>query len=509
MQTVQQDLTSQLQAARSQYLQLIRTNPPMARRLVGRIRDIRAQLSRTDVNTFIEFVMRDGTKPVWQAPIHEEMQKLADDHDRLIVWGFVESGKSSQLAVGRTLWALGRNPSLRIAILSSAQSVQSSKISVALMKMIESSEELHLVFPDLRPGSLWGHSKFTVRRKGFSTDPTVQTTSINTSSLTGSRIDLMIIDDAVTHDNSLTQDMRDTVFNHMISSAVLGRVTKGGQVIWLGNAYHPEDAMHRMARMGGWHFAKFPVMDQQGNPLWPDHWDHQRIEKKRSETTPDEFARQMMCVARDDAAGRFKREWINRCMDRGAGKSLANSLGYLPPGYAVYTGVDLGHRKQAGADWTCFFTIVLHPDETREVISIETGRWAGNEIVSRLIDHHNRYGSIVFVENNGAQQYIVDFTKNISAVPVVPLFTGKNKTHPDNGIEGMAVEISNAKWIIPSYGEHRAHPEIEQWVSDMIYYDPKSHAGDRLMASWIAREGSKQWKKRPKGGSARLDTVTR
>lgn len=488
----------------------VHTNPKLARRCLAEYKKLRIRVARDDINEFMELVVRDRSmRPIVQSPIHEEFHRLADLHDRLILWGHVESGKTLQMAIGRTLWRLGRNPSLQVAIVGAAAQNQSARVSGAIMQYIQRSHELREVFPHLRPGKPWGVTAFNIDRPTYSRDPSVQATSVETGSLQGARIDLMIVDDVVTHDNSQTQENREKLYNKLNSTTFIGRLTEDAQVLWLGNALHPEDAMHRTARNQRWYFARFPVLLPDGSSAWPSQWSLKRIQAKRDECTPDEFARQMLCVARDDSAGRFKRDWINKCLDRGAGKKLAHTLGALPPGYGVYTGVDLGHRKKAGADFTCFFTIVVHPNEDREVVSIDTGRWAGNEIVQRVIDHHDRFNSVVYVENNGAQQYIVDFTKDISAAPVKPLFTGKNKVHPDNGIEGMAVEISNAKWIIPSYGDHRTHPELEQWISEMIYYDPDAHAGDRLMASWIAREGSKQWKKRPKSQQGRMDTVSR
>ena len=33
---------------------------------------------------------------------------------------------------------------------------------------------------------------------------------------------------------------------------------------------------------------------------------------------------------------------------------------------------------------------------------------------------------------------------------------------------------------------------VREWVDEILYYDPVSHTGDRLMASWIAREGARR-----------------
>lgn len=94
-------------------------------------------------------------------------------------------------------------------------------------------------------------------------------------------------------------------------------------------------------------------------------------------------------------------------------------------------------------------------------------------------------------------------------MPVVPFATGKNKHHPEFGVEGLATEFANGKWIIPSTdGYTPASKELSALVNDLLYYDPNGHTGDHLMAMWFAREGARQ---KPKGKVrfGRLDTMTR
>ena len=57
----------------------------------------------------------------------------------------------------------------------------------------------------------------------------------------------------------------------------------------------------------------------------------------------------------------------------------------------------------------------------------------------------------------------------------------------------MGADLAAAKFIIPCGKQRREiHPEIAAWIEEMLYYDPLSHAGDRLMASWIAWEACKR-----------------
>lgn len=488
----------------------ILTNPSAAGDALQRVRAMRARLAREDVNEFAEFVFKDErtNKAIKQAPHHETFQELANDNLRLIVWGHVESGKTWQLAVIRVLWELGRNPNLRICIVSATLD-QSQKLIRAIKGYIETSPELQEVFPHLRPGPVWTSQKLTIKRTSRAKDPSIVASPV-TGRILGSRIDLLILDDVVTWDiaNSPTQRKDLSTWLH---GTATGRLTEGARVWVLGNAFHPEDLLHELEKNPVWTARRFPVVDAQTNrSLWPEVWPDHRIEARRAELAgqPDEFARQMLCIARDDQAARFKREWIDRALARGNGKKFAYALQTIPPGYRTFTGVDLGVRAKKGADLTVLFTIIVHPNEDREVLCIESGNWNARTIVDRIIDTHRRFGSLVIVENNAAQQFIVDITKSESAVPVKPFTTGTNKVHPEFGIESMATELANGKWIIPSRQGRPGHPELGFWIRDMLFYDPKAHTGDHLMASWFAREGARIPGKR-RGSVGRVDLLTR
>lgn len=446
------------------------------------------QVARHDPDTFMEYVLRDEAtgQAITQSSVQSAWHRLAAEHDRLVVWSHIESGKSSQLTVGRTLWVLGNHPNARICIVSNTHE-QSGKLVRTISKYIENSSELKRVFPKLArdPKSPWtGHQLF-IQRSTTAKDPSVTATGVHGNVL-GSRYDYLILDDVLDYENTRTQALRDDLWN-WYHATLSGRLTTNARVIVVGTAYHPDDFLHKLARSAGWKAFRFPALFDDGSPRWPDRWPPHRLQKKREELGPLEFARQMMCVARDDAESRFKKEWIDRCIRRGAGKFLCRALAVLPPGIKTYTGVDLAVQRHSAADSTCLFTIAVHPNGDREVLNIEAGKWTGPEIVGRLHDNHRRFFSIIRVENNAAQDFILQWAKQVGNIPIVPHTTGRNKANPEFGVESIATEMANGKWIIPS-GDGALHPEVMSWVTEMLYYDPMGHTGDRLMASWFARE---------------------
>jgi hypothetical protein len=449
----------------------------------------RVALARQDINTFIEYVFRDEEtgRPVLQAPVHEAWHRLATEHDRLLIWSAIEHGKTGQLAIYRTLFALGQDPSLRVAIVSNTHT-QAVKIMSKLTHYVASSNELREVFPHLKPGRPWTARAFSVERPVAAKDPSVQAFGVHGNVL-GARLDLIILDDILDPENTRTPQGRQDLWD-WYHATLAGRLTRRGRVVCIGTAFHPEDFLHRIAVQPGWKAFRYPVVDENGEPRWPERWPLERVLKKRAELGPLEFARQMLCLARDDNESFFKQEWINAALARGDGRRMAEvGLQTVPRGCHVVTGVDLAVQKHAAADLTVFFTIIVHPDGTREVLCIEAGRWIGPEIVDKILDINRRYlPSVIVVENNAAQDYILQFVRNRSAAPIVPFTTGKNKLDVAFGVPSIGTEMANGKWVIPNEGG-TCHREVDAWIREMLYFDPRAHTGDRLMASWFAREG--------------------
>lgn len=457
--------------------------------------------ARVDMDTFCTVVMRDEQTgmPLESAPVHSSWHSLAEEHDRLLIWAAIEHGKSTNLSVARPLWLLGNDPTLRIAIVSNTAR-QAEKLMRSISRYVESSAELHSVFPGLRKGDQWTSSAITVKRPNISKDPSIQCLGVH-GNITGARLDYVIIDDLLDVENTRTAKAREDCFE-FIQAKLLSRLTARGRVLVVGTAFHPDDALHRMARLPGWKAFRYPVLEDDGQtPRWPERWPMERIARRREELGPLEFARQLLCVARDDSEARFKKEWIDRCLARGDGKNMCYGLDKIPPGYKTYTGVDLAVQQKDGSDFTVLFTIAVAPNGDREVLNVDRGKWSGPDIVARIVDTHRRYQSIVMVENNGAQDFILQFAKGAQAVPLRAFTTGRQKAHPEFGVESIAAEMAAARWIIPSLGGQPLHSGVNQWIQEMLFYSPSSHTGDCIMASWFAREACRQGEQKVHGFS--------
>lgn len=446
-------------------------------------------------------------KRIKQARHHVRFQELAEQYRRLLLWSHTGSGKTSQLSIGLPLYRLGRDPSLRIGIFG-GQDAQVKKISRSISDYITYSHDLHDVFPDLVPGPVWAGDKMIVKRPGISKDYSIQVSGI-TAKLHGSRLDLAILDDVLNFQTAYSDAERTRLWE-WFNKTIIGRMDPDhGQILIAGNAFHPMDFMHRLERMkNAWHAERFPIVDQHGNSMWPEYWSQEAIAQRQREMSPEEWAREMLCLARDDASSRFKTEYIQQALNRGNGLPLIAGFKDGPPiNYRAYTGVDLATKRRGRrhdkTDLTVLFTILLGPDESRRVLEIQSGRWGAPEIVDRIINTSHRFKSHVVIESVGAQLFIDDIVKKLSAVPTTTYDTNK-RTHSDPiyGIEAMAVEMRNGKWIIPN-DNNNCHPEVTAWCQEMLNYGLHTHPGDRLMASFFAREGAMQTKPKIEWGTVR------
>jgi hypothetical protein len=482
-------------------------------------------MAREDPIAFCEYVLVDEqtNKPIQQQSFQIDWHEAIDRHDRVVILTSPETGKTQQITIGRSIFALGRDPdTARIILGSKTQKIASSKFLSTIMRHIEGNPRVREVFPDLARGRPWSAREgFTVKRGGAwdpVKDPSVQPAGPDAAVL-GSRCTWACFDDILDIENTRTEYRSDLVLAWLllqVESRMSHQRASGygvdGKIALLCNAWEEYDAAHKLARDHGWHLVETPIAlpatrttaHPWGLTRWAEVWSQKRIDQWAPATAP----RVIWCKARSDAQRRFQNAWINKCKRLGQGLTMVHAVDRVPEGCTLVAGVDLATRKGAQHDLTCIFVAMVGPAAAFGVdpgevsvrkplirpLWIEVGRWTSPEIKARLADIHDRYPGIRYrVEDNAAQIYIVqDLAIDKPGMRVRGATTGRNKHHAEHGVEGVAVELSLGLWVIPCeedpQGLLRCEPEIEAWIGEMLSYDPAAHTGDRLMAAWLARE---------------------
>lgn len=481
-------------------------------------REMQLRKARISTPEFIEYALRNeqDESKLENAPFHREWQEHLEKHRYAVLIAPVEHAKSQQVAVGKTLHVLGQDPNKRLAIISNT-AMMAEKVLRTIRTQIERNPRLREVFPNLRQSERdedpWRQSAITVHRSSVARDPSIQALGIY-GPLVGSRLDGVIMDDVLDFENTRTEEQRKKLIE-WFDTTVITRMVRGSFIYAIGTPWHPDDFLHELEKRPGFESKRYSAVLNPDDPparwvpLWKEQWDVARLLERRANMPEGHFARKYLCRVRLDDTSRFRQVWLDRMVLAGKGRTFlptAPRLHVRGAALPCFTGVDLAVGTKETNDLTVLFTIALLPDGRRLVTEIESGRWQAPEIMDRIVSAHRRFGSQILVENNGAQQFIIDMLAG--QVPVAGFRTGPgNKFSEQFGVESLAVEMRNGLWVMPSGKDGSAvHEEGRAFMNECLYYDPALHTGDRLMAAWIAREGLRQYAA-PRSG--RLDTQQR
>lgn len=462
-------------------------------------RDSRGQEGPYDKRVWVETRVRKTTP----AGLQDTFAVEIDDPRHTHVTDGILTHNTQQLSIARVLWEIGRNPNIRVVIVQATIGLAEG-IVTSLKNHIENNPRVHKVFPNLKPGEEWTTSQFSVDRPGNLKDPTVTAVG-SEGNILGRRIDLLILDDALTLENTRLETRRAS-FLRWLQSTLFTRLEPGSRVIFIGNAWDPQDAMHYYSKIETWNAYRFPVRDQKTKePLWPERWPKDRIEAFVKEN-PLEAARALDCNAESDQGSRFKEAAIIAAVNAGRGmfglKNRIENRDEIPADWITATGVDLGLKREVGADYTSFVHWALTPEGKKVILAVDRGRYDYDEIISLVIDAHMRYGSMIYVESVQAQRWVVDAVqKQCPGIPVAYFFTSgrggfQNKHSSTFGIEAVARDFAkNTIVLLASEGStpettNGVCPNVSNLIFEARSYTagPGHHSGDSLMAAWIGHQ---------------------
>ncbi len=184
--------------------------------------DISAEdLAYSNLRYFSEYCWQDIAGQVPNGAFQDEWYLILGDGfrpRRLHIQAAREHAKTTCLSVKYPLWRVGRNPNLRVMIVSKSATLAQT-ILREIRQNVESNERLKTVFPGMKPDVPWGRDELQVRRgtdaeRGgkhvILKDPTFTGVGLH-GPLTGKRADLIIVDDPFDESEVRTEAQRQKV----------------------------------------------------------------------------------------------------------------------------------------------------------------------------------------------------------------------------------------------------------------------------------------------------------
>lgn len=240
----------------------------------------------------------------------------------------------------------------------------------------------------------------------------------------------------------------------------------------------------------GW--VTFPsfrkAINDNGKSLWEEKWPLDALEERRHQMGPIAWAQEMENNPVPEENSYFSYAAFEDCFDRDL-KFEFKYRGNNP----VFIGVDsqVNPNPAKASDYGSIFVIEYLPRyEDRRILWIERGRW-GFRIVDKIKEFDVRYSPAkIKVENNQAQDYIVQELGRTTDIPVEGFTTGGQKPDIFIGIPYLAATVTSGKWIIPR-GDWDCTSVTDHWIAECLEYG-QGHSGDTLMASWFANDAARE-----------------
>jgi hypothetical protein len=443
--------------------------------------------------------------------------------NKTIVNGFPESGKSTHVSLGYILYRICLNPDLRVALVSKT----GTQADALLRRLKRYMTEEHLYEdtdrnliqdfkgfkPDHTSSHPWSSDRITVRqRRSGERDPTVQALGIG-DQIYGTRIDLLVLDDALTLENQQTEQRREKLDSWFLQEAA-SRAHKG-EIIVVGTRIHPDDNFQswRKAWANDPHatFIDIPaIITVRGEErsVWPEYWpleggmlydEFNKIERYqkglhdiRTEMEALGSWRWRLIYQQEDVsidATIFSQEIIDRAIELGKDRSL----GTVFPHETLVMGVDPAITGRAAA------VLLAYDPRTRRRTVVDL--WVGDHLGATgvreklLYQFWERYHpQRTLVEVNYAPTLLADLVLRDRAETAGTLLLehktyGRGKRRgsindEEYGIASCAPLLAGGLYVLPSATPadlHRLQPLIE----DMKGF-PFKQEKDALVALWIA-----------------------
>lgn len=296
------------------------------------------------------------------APFHKEMfDILGNDVIKLAVFcAFRGSAKSTIITTAYVLWAiLGIQQKKFIVICGQTD----AKARQYLLNLKNELEHNLLLQQDLGPfkedkDSLGNATGLTLKKLGVKILITSVEQSIRGMRHNQHRPDLIIVDDIEDMNSVKTREGRDKAFNWLTGELIPAGNTKT-RIIAVGNLLHEDSVLKRlqekienneMSHMKGV-YREYPIIDVDGNPLWPGKYPNQESIEAEREKTMNEVAwyREYLLQIISTEEQVVRPEWIHQYL-------------YLPKRELtqIAIGVDLAISQKSYADYTAIVTAYVY-----------------------------------------------------------------------------------------------------------------------------------------------------
>jgi predicted phage terminase large subunit-like protein len=263
--------------------------------------------AKNDFLSFVKCVWPQFIEGAHHRHVAEKFNKLASGEiTRLIVNMPPRHTKSEFASYLLPSWMVGRNPQLKII-----QVTHTGELAIRFgrkAKHLLDSEEYHKIFEtklqeDSKAAGRWetaqGGEYFAAGVGG---------------AITGRGADLLIIDDPHSEQDAMSPSSLENAYE-WYTSGPRQRLQPGGRIVLVMTRWSTKDLTgillknQKEVKGDQWEVIEFPAIMDDGEPMWPEYWKKDELEKAKATLPVAKWNAQWMQAPTSEEGAIIKREW--------------------------------------------------------------------------------------------------------------------------------------------------------------------------------------------------------
>jgi len=447
-----------------------------------------------------------------------------------------DHGKSHIYSFELPIYKICYVDNVRILMASKTDDL-AAKYLGAIKRTIETNERIRIDFGDLTEdvnpvdgepleggkgkGGWSKHTLFCRRTNHSLKDGTLESIGWG-GAITGSRFDLIILDDPIEESDCRTEKKRKGQQNTLHKLEEL--LEPDGQFLVIGTRKHYGDLYGYILDNPRWTFTidkgiiRYPdnyeyvyewdetmqkdiIVDvdipesEEFEVLWPEKWSIKDLLIKKAGSLPQVFQREIQNEVTSDEISDFKKDWIERNKDI---KQFGNRFEWLRerPTWAkwVVIGVDLSgvfskkDAEESDSDYTVMPVYAIDDQNKRHLIYAFRGRGLDvEEQLDIMIELNHDFNPDFMVVETNAYQKVMQSLALKKRLPILPHNTGGEKHGIEEGLPRLALEIKN-QYFVWYTGKGKAQVFYDILFNEFYGFGVEEH-DDIVMATWFADLG--------------------
>lgn len=447
-----------------------------------------------------------------------------DQNKRMVLLAPRNHGKSTCFSAVYPSWLIGKNPNIRVVIVSNAAS-QSEAFLRSIKSIVEQDANYKALFGDLKPKipEKWTDREIIINRQTREKDPTISTVGAG-GAILSKRADVIIVDDLLNKENTGTLEQRKKL-KDWFNDILVPVLEPNGRLIWIATAFNSDDLSHDLLKdptfdvkikykaiiteatnqdlwdqyrtalitkskteAGEFYESNKAEMEIGAEVLWGNRWSYKNLFDERISRGTRSFNLMYQNEAISSEAAIFQEEWVEKCKD--PNRRLLDKFDQSQSDISIVTitqGVDLAIGEKENSDYTVITTLGKTQDEKVVLLNRVKGHFSPAEIRRNIKEQNDCFKpSLILVEDNGFQASMVKDLQGQSTAPIRGFTTTGEKYDENIGINSLAVAIENGQIILPADPtDPRTVACYEDLKEEMLKF-PSGHTGDSLISMWFA-----------------------